>query len=159
MNNQILALKNNLRQAREKVAELSLTYSAVMVRQNEEIDAIKAKYCNDNKELFTDFESWQDDAADMEVELRAALIANFNETGEKTFDSQLSVRVTEKVEITDDGKALAWAETNAPFLIEKSVNRKQFDPIAKSYPEQLEFVTIAKTPTAVIAKDLSEVAV
>lgn len=164
MTQQILQLKTELAEARQNRASLADAYTAVMHRRDAEILAIDERYRAENHELFTDVESFTAQEAKTESELRAALVENFKATGEKTFDKQLSVRVTTKYQY-DQGKAVEWCETNAPIAIKKVVDAKLFepfaaqstvDPVTKVETMALPFVTKVVAPSAVIAKDLSE---
>lgn len=109
-------------------------------------------------------ESWKglykDDIRDAEIagtnleladsELRRALIEWSRQTGEKTFDEHLSIRVTEKLEYTPEA-ATEWAKQNAPFIL--VADRKQFEQIAKN--QELSFVAKIKNYVSVLAKDFT----
>lgn len=83
-------------------------------------------------------------------ELRRALIEWSRQTGEKTFDEHLSVRVTEKLEYTPEA-ATEWAKANAPFIL--VADKKQFEQIAKN--QELGFVAKIKNYVSVLAKDFT----
>ena len=83
-------------------------------------------------------------------ELRRALIEWSRQTGEKTFDEHLSIRVTEKLEYSPEA-ATEWAKANAPFIL--VADKKQFEQIAKN--QELSFVAKIKNYVSVLAKDFT----
>jgi tagatose-1,6-bisphosphate aldolase non-catalytic subunit AgaZ/GatZ len=88
---------------------------------------------------------------DADETLRKALVAWHKKTGEKTYDKDLGVSVSTKLEY-DEGQAIDWSRANAPILIVKteSLNKKGFEAIAAD----LDFVTKKDVPTARIGKSL-----
>ncbi len=103
-----------------------------------------------HRERFLDsyqaFESAEKSAIRAESDLRAAILAHYETTHEKTIDANLSVQVRTSFEyvIAD---AVAWAETNAPVLIKRSVDAKAFE---KNFAESCDFVAKIEKPSAVI---------
>ena len=111
----------------ERIAEIQREFAAV----NAEFIAVKT-------EIDTA-------AARAEEKLRQAIIDNYEATGEKTIDENLSVQVRRsfKYEMSD---AVEWAETNAPVMIEKSVNKKSFEKFA----DGLDFVSVEEKVSSVL---------
>lgn len=79
--------------------------------------------------------------------LRDAVIRHYKETGEKTIDENLSVRVNSRLEYEND-EAVEWAEKNAPVMIYRTVDKKAFE--SYSQVTDLPFVKKIDTPSAVI---------
>ncbi len=82
-----------------------------------------------------------------EADLRELAVEHFNETGEKTLDENLGVRVNTKLTY-ETGKAVAWAETNAPVMIVKTVDKNAFESLPTV--SGLDFVTVDTSVSAVI---------
>ena len=114
------------------------------------IATLKAQFEADNDELYTDYKQAAENLDNADNELRSALIVWSQTTGEKTFDKQLSVRVTEKLEYKAED-ATHWARNNAQYAL--TVDKKQFDQIAKN--QNLNFVRKIPSYSAVIAADLT----
>ena len=89
--------------------------------------------------------------SECDEDLRTALIAHFYATGEKKIDSDLSVRVATRY-IYENADAVSWAETNAPIMIAKWIDKRTLESLPNV--ASLPFVMVKETPTAVIAKDL-----
>lgn len=150
-NQSVTHLKQQYIDAKFHRAEFQEPYESVVKRCEAEKAGIDAKYAEQNAELFGEYDAAKLNETMAENTLREALKSWHDETGEKTFDEDLSVRVNASLSYDSD-RAVAWAEKNAPFLIEKTVDKKQFEIIALA--KDLDFVTVEKKVTAVVSKKL-----
>jgi hypothetical protein len=151
VNQTIHGLKQQYISAKSHRAEFQEPYDSVIKRREAEKADIDVKYAEQNAELFGEYDAARLNESAAENTLREALKAWHDETGEKTFDEDLSVRVNASL-FYENSKAVEWAEKNAPFLIEKTVDKKQFEVIALA--KDLDFVTVEKKVTAVVSKKL-----
>lgn len=91
--------------------------------------------------------AFTDSANGYELELRQLAIDHFTETGEKTMDENLGVQVRTTLKYSNDD-AVKWAETNAPVMICRSVDKKAFENYALK--AELPFVERDDKVSAVI---------
>lgn len=115
------------------------------------IDAIHAEFNNANAELITLRNETHDTLADTEQDLRDGLVAWHESTGDKTFDSDLGVRVTKSLSY-DVKDAVRWAEINAPVMVQKTIDKKAFESLPTV--AELEFVTAQNKVVSTISKTL-----
>lgn len=86
-----------------------------------------------------------------EAELRAWGRAAFRETGNKKPAPGVGVRVSKKL-IYPERRALDWALQHAPVLVMRSLDKKAFEALMKTQPQ--DFVTEEETVTITLATDL-----
>ena len=149
--NNILALKRQYAIAQANSCFVEKLYIEKTAEMQKQINLVHDKFAADNAELIQNVSDTNVEMVKAENALREALIANYNETGVKTFDSDLSVRVTETVKYSTE-TALNWAKINAPFLVQEVLDKKGFDPIAKA--QKFDFVEIECKVSSVISKRL-----
>ena len=146
----------NLPELKEKFIEAKRTaesLQAPMSGADDDLDAriaaVKEAWQRENAELLENYDAAATSLTAAETILRDACVAEYERTGEKTFDSDLSVRVNTRLEY-DRAKATEWAKDNAPFIL--VADDKQFKnlDIAKT----LDFVEEVKTVSAVISTKL-----
>lgn len=114
---------------------------------DEQIAALEKAFSFENEGIIKQAAESADAASDYETQLREAAIAYFHETGTKTLDENLSVRVSTKL-IYDQQKAVEWAEKNAPVMIQKTVDKKAFESLPTV--TDLDFVEKQDNVSAVI---------
>lgn len=141
----IQELKINFINATKVAAQEARYYAERYEPYAERIKAVQAEFEAANGEFLAVKAEVDLAAQNSEAELRQAVVDHFERTGEKTIDENLSVRVTRsfKYETSD---AVAWAETNAPVMIVKSVDKKAFEKFADGLP----FVEIEEKVSSVI---------
>lgn len=128
-------------EAKTLEAEVSNRRAAV----DEQIAELNAKFADANSELLSALDATVKLSQETESQLRDAAIRHYETTGEKSLDENLGVQVRTKY-IYENDSAVEWAEANAPFFIQKSIDKKAFEKIA----DNLDFVTIESTACAVI---------
>lgn len=79
------------------------------------------------------------------------MVKHYEDTGEKRYDSDLSVRIGQSFLYSADA-AIFWAATNAPIMIKEVLDTKAFENYAKT--ADLKFVDIEEKVTAVISTKL-----
>lgn len=93
--------------------------------------------------------------AQMEAELTANIqedaISAYKATGNKHPEDGVTIKVFTRLQYNPE-EALAWAKTNAPFLVIESIDAKQFETLAKG--GNVACVTIVDEPRAQIASKL-----
>jgi hypothetical protein len=146
-------IKQFLLTARENAQHTAQILNERRQPLNEQIMALNVRFDEDNAELLDQLSAAEAETTKWDEQLRRLAVYHYEETGEKKLDADCSVRVTTKFQY-DAGDAVAWAEKNAPVMIVKSVDKKAFE----SLPQigDLEFVKTVETPTAVIAKEFTE---
>ena len=144
----ILELKENLAILRANAATWNEEYGAALGALNEQIRQITSDWETSNAELLKNRFEANQAATDAETELREAVIAHYVNTGKKTFDKDLSVRVTEKF-VYSETDAFEWAKKHGLCL---ALDKKAFEKIASV--QDLEFVARKGSASAVIAKNL-----
>lgn len=130
--------------------ELSSLAADLRERQKELADKIanlESEFRTENAELLETIDLTTASSKTYEDFLRSAAIEHFNQTGEKSLDENLSVRVNTKLEYQMP-IAVEWAEQNAPIMIVKAVDKKAFESLPSVL--DLEFVRPIETVTAVI---------
>ena len=92
---------------------------------------------------------------DMAIEaLRKAVLAEYEATGNKHPGAGTGIRVSQRV-VVDEPAALRWAETNAPIMVKRALDRKAFDAYAKANPGSVGTVArIDEEITPTIPSDL-----
>ncbi len=135
----ITELKEKLAVLRDNSQKWALAYKTEQEWLEARMNDLTGLWNSKNSELIKSYNEANAETAAVESELRAALIAHYEATGEKIFDKELSVRVTSTIKYAED-RALDWASANAPFLILHSIKKKQFEEIAKT--EKFDFVEI-----------------
>jgi len=138
---QYIGTVNELNTIQETVKELDAALNA-------EIEAVRAAHLASHGEVYDLRNGFAEKLQEIEASLRNATVESYQQTGEKKVDENLSVRVTRKLNY-DQSKAVAWAETNAPVMIVKSVDKKAFE--AMPTVTDLDFVEVNETATAVIS--------
>ncbi len=142
-------LKTRLAALRVNEAEIESFLAPKEKELDQAIAEVQARHDAQNRELLDLAQQVRDEREKAEADLRTALVDHFKATGQKTFDKDLGVRVSEKLEYADE-EALVWATMNAPFMVVRSVDKKAFENVAKL--QKLVFVTITPTVTATVAK-------
>lgn len=118
------------------------------------IAALEKQFSDENFNLLHQLKEATQFASEYETQLRDMVIDHFNKTGEKRIDADCSVRLNTRFQY-EAAEAVAWAETNAPVMIFKSVDKKAFESLPQI--ADLDFVTRIETPSAVIAKTFTEI--
>jgi plasmid maintenance system killer protein len=147
-------LKSLIVQNRSEAAQAADALAPKRAVINEAIAALEKQFANENFNLLLQKTEAEEAAANYERQLREMAVQHFEETGEKRMDADCSVRVNVKYEY-DNVTAVAWAETNAPVLIVKNIDKKSFESLP-STPD-LPFVTKTESVSAVIAKEFTDV--
>lgn len=106
---------------------------------------LRERHRQETDEIATKLLEADQETRDIEDKLRQMAIDHYNETGEKSLDENLSVRVTKFFDY-DMKEALAWAKENAPILIVQSIDKKKFEKFAPD----CDFVTIDEKVSSVI---------
>lgn len=132
---------NNLNSMKQTVAP----YDAEL---EEQINAIREQHRAKYAEAYNTLDELKSTFADVDAFLREQIVAAYTPGGEKKIDDNLSVRVTKKLKY-DQMKAVEWAETNAPVMIVKNVDKKAFE--AMPTVTDLDFVETEETVSAVIS--------
>jgi len=140
-------LKSHYLADRLAAAEFSEMLAPRRRALEERINAIRDAFAEENAELLHSEKAFTESADAYEQELRSLAIQHFNLSGEKTLDENLSVRVQTKISY-DEEKAVGWALLNAPILVRRTVDRKQFEEMAKRH--RPDFVTFEDSVVAVI---------
>jgi hypothetical protein len=153
MTPQILQLREQLIDARKDVATFSELADPLYADLENQIQAVKDAHRQANAEIYDNLDSAASRLIKVEEEIRIAMVSVFESCGEKQLAPGLSIRVNSKLQY-DIASAVRWAETNAPVLIEKTINKAAFESLP-STPD-LEFVRTETTPIAVISKNLAE---
>lgn len=152
----IALLKNELIDARRTVANFFEPLAAANAALEVEIQAVRDRYNVENAGLLNSANVAGKNLEAAENALRNALIEWYEEHGEKTFDKELSVRVSTKF-IYEEQKAVEWAEKNAPIMIVHTIDKKAFESLPAT--KTLDFVEEKETVTAVVAKTLTAIEV
>lgn len=155
-------LKADVIKARTEAEALRAPLDQLIVERDQQIRVIEEKFFQENKDLIAKIDAADTQASRLESVLRTAIIdaykANIETakaTGQdiekvsKQFGDGLSVRNSEKVEYVE-ADAVTWAKENAQYLIRTSVDRKLFEAAMKQLEQTPAFITITKTPSAVI---------
>lgn len=133
-----------------------------IVPLQEELDRqlveIQRQFDAEHGALIVEEQRLRREAETAERRLREAILAEYKERCAAGDDSKqlgdgLSVRVASKYKY-DEGAALAWADSNAPFIVKRTIDAKQFESIVKNLQspqgEVLSFVEVVEIATAVI---------
>jgi len=147
--NNILILKANFIKAKRNAELLAEPLKTAKEDLAAIQDAAHRRWMEANAELIDSAMEADDLRNKTEESLREALKLHYEETGEKQFDSDLSVRVLTKLEYETD-KANKWARKEAPFLL--VVSAKQFEKLAVA--PTLDFVEVVESVSAVVSKSL-----
>jgi hypothetical protein len=151
--NQIEQYKSDLRHLRMVAESMSERMGTAEEAFRLQVKNLRDAFEQNNAELILEFNNVQYNLDACESNLRKELAAWYGETGEKTYDKDLGVRVSKKFEYSDRD-AIAWSKENCRAAVVETVNKKAFEATAQvvGIPE---FVTVKETVTAVIAKELS----
>lgn len=144
----ILELKEKLRIARANNADAIARFSEKNEVLLEQIRALQTAWNEENAELLDELQTIATVLENAENELRQALKAHYVQTGEKTFDKQLSIRAT-PILVYSESEALEWAKKHGLCL---ALDTRAFEKIASVQP--LDFVAKNERISAVIAKNL-----
>lgn len=144
-------LKANLAAARSQANRLREQVEETAVTVDIEILKLRSKWEEETVEIRKLTEAAITLQKRTEEELRSALIDHYEETGEKTYDKELSVRETTSFEYSMSD-AVSWALTNAPVLL-NSVDKRLFELVAVELG--INFVRKVPNLSAVIAKKLT----
>lgn len=150
----IQELKQRYIDAQERGHCVEKLYVEKTTEMQKALNAIHDRFAADNAALIQSVSDTSVETLKAENALREALVTNYEITGVKTFDNDLSVRVTETITYPTE-PALNWAKTNAPFLVQEVLDKKGFDSIAKA--RFFDFVEIERKVSAVVSKHLSDV--
>lgn len=104
-----------------------------------------------NAELIQSHDAAKVALDDAEAKLRTWGRAAFDETGNKKPAPGVGVRVSKKL-VYPESKALDWALQHAPVLVMRSLDKKAFEALMKTQPQ--DFVTEEETVTITLATDL-----
>lgn len=158
-------------QATQEAAINAGTYKRLLIQNRVELEAAQARLAEkrkpvdeaiadlnaqfelENYNTLTQINEAQEAIDQYDKGLRTIAIDHFKATNEKRFDADISVRVTTKLQYEAE-KAVAWAEQNAPIMIVKSVDKKAFESLPST--PSLDFVEVIETPSAVIAKEFTD---
>lgn len=137
----------------------SLTFDAALEPEyealKEAIEKLQAKFNTDHRDAIMESARLGALANTAEADLRAAILAEYDAKVKldpktpKTLGHGCSVRVTEKLQY-EDIAAVTWAETNAPYMIKRSVDEKAFKAAMESMDKLPAFVVRKETVTAVV---------
>lgn len=111
------------------------------------IAEIEASFQRDNAEVIENARLANNLVAIAEEDLRELVVEFYEVTKNKTYDNNLSVQVRTKAKYAID-KAVQWAETNAPVMIQKTIDKKAFESLPSI--EDLDFVTIEESVSSAI---------
>jgi hypothetical protein len=138
-------VKRHFLNDKKAAAECAEELKPLRERLEEQIAELKTQFAEQNADLLGTEKAFEESATGYETQLREIAIAHFSETGEKTLDENLSVRVNAKF-LYEQDEAVAWAEANAPIMIRKTVDKSAFE----NFADGLDFVTKEETVTAVL---------
>lgn len=144
---QIEEMKLNYRDALYALRVMDDALEPATTAYNEQKEALHKAYLETNAEKLALQSKALEAVSEWDAKLRAAAIAHFDATKEKTLDENLSVRVVSSL-IYPMEKAVEWAEKEAPYMIKKAVDPKKFDVAVIDMG--LEFVEVKDKVTAVI---------
>lgn len=147
-------LKHLIIQNRNEAAQVTDALAPKRAAVDAAIAELEKQYADENFNLLLQQKEAIEAANDYDAQLRQMAIQHFESTGERRMDADCSVRVNTKFEY-DNTTAVAWAETNAPVLIVKTVDKKAFESLPQT--ADLDFVEKIETATAVIAKEFTDV--
>lgn len=132
---------------------------AARQRMRETTDALaaaRAAFEHEFAELFALDRAAKVELTEADEVVRRYAVATFEVTGEKRVYPGVEVRITEKLDY-DKAAAVAWAERSEMLPVEKVLDWKAFEKVAKTV--QLPFVTRVPVASATIAPDLAAAAV
>lgn len=128
---------------------------SALLEKRESIIATKEEYERrmkefelSNAELIKDLSDKRLEVDQLEIDIRAAALQEYKETGKKTLAGGVGIRVVSKMNYADVD-ALDWAKKHSLAL---SLDKKTFEAIAKAQP--LPFVEYVEVPTATIPKEI-----
>lgn len=136
------------REARQRLAPLQ----EELDRQTHEL---VQQWQEEHGDLIAEYDRAAAAAAAAEERLRRAVVEEYVRRRAQGDDAKqlgdgLRIRVTSKLRY-DEGAAVAWADVNAPFLIKRAIDAKQFESIVKNLAERPAFVEIEESVAAVLA--------
>lgn len=144
-------------EAKRNFEEISAEVEKVETGLDEQINALRKQFEEQNADLLDRQKRAHDIAAKAESDLRAAVVEAYIATGQKQVDKtlKLSVRVNRKISIGDMVTALKWAKASMPALVIEQVDEKKFSKIADTLWDEAEmpdWVTVEAKPIAVIGE-------
>lgn len=90
---------------------------------------------------------------DLKKQISDESITKFKETGEKKLEFGLGIRVSNKLNYSEDA-AIRWAKLNMPIAVKEVIDKKQFETFAKG--NELEFVDKIESVLVTFPKELKE---
>jgi len=145
--------KDTLRTRRVAIESLATEMKAKEDIFAAEAAARRLEFEQSNAELISEFNQANNLLKTAESGLRESLIDWHKETGEKTFDKDLQVRVSQKLEYPE-ADAIAWSKENCKAAVVEAINRKAFEATAEVVGLPA-FVTVKETFTTAIAKSFT----
>lgn len=139
------ALVNQIVSKRTALAELEA-----------EMKAAKAKFAEDTADLAGRLATARASLNEDEDALRAEGLRVFAQTRDKKPLAGVGIRVGVSF-VYDEIEALAWAESHAPILVEKTLNVQGFKSFLAPLPNKPAFVKVVETPTATVASKLEPI--
>jgi hypothetical protein len=122
----------------------------------QEVDESYEEWRAANGSIIACMEQAKMDLAEIEDQLRADIVLNYQESGDKKPHPKLGIRVSE-VPQYNEGVAFSYALNTAPEEL-LMLDKRAFESYAKGQRnwDALQFVTWGEKVIATIAKDLSE---
>lgn len=148
-------LKAEYLDAKAEAETLDAEIEPLHVALNDEIEDLRTDFEHEHRDLIARQESAKAAFTTADKALRAAIIAEYDARvkadpkASKTLGYGCSVRVTEKLQY-EDVAAVMWAETNAPYMIKRSVDAKAFAAAMESMDKMPAFVVVKETVTAFV---------
>lgn len=147
---QIRQAKLKLQISRMALQSSTPTYENLEQNLSSKMESVKQAHMQSHAESYGLYYRAESAVKEHEKELRDLLAKYFQQTGNKQFDKQLSVRVNTRLEYAEP-EALEWAKKHGLCL---ALDKKAFEKIASV--QSLDFVKPVDVASAVIAKDLAE---
>lgn len=113
----------------------------------ETIASLTAQWEEENAAEVKAYENAKASFETTEMNLRAEAVEFYQTTGVKTFNENVGVQVRVSYDYPID-EAVKWAETNAPVMIIKTVDKKAFETLAAD--KDLGFVKKVEKVSAVL---------
>ena len=146
--NETLQVEESLPELVARVHRSRLTTA----RLQRELTDSRQKWEAENAELIEHAKQAGVSLADVEGNLRLAIVAEYERTGNKAPADGCGVRVTSRYDY-DEKVALSWATDHGLCL---KLDTKAFGEVCKTESMRPNFVTVEEVPTATIATDLSK---
>lgn len=130
-----------------QIGELERRLETKRAALTTQMDSLIAEWEAANKAEMDELKDLTEKRESVEEFLRSSAIKHYAETGTKSLDEHLGVRVNTKL-VYKVEDAVEWAEKNAPVMIVKGIDKKPFEAIASD--KHLDFVKVEEKVTAVI---------